>query len=409
MTLPAAGDAHANWTDSHRRRRNRLCARWKKHKLGQPRSIDREMKGLRMASAKVPPATVARVVDRARHHLNRLHQRMVPAHAAIMDLITAAWTAQAITAAADLGVADALARGPLSAAEMAAAVNANPDALSRLLRALITRGIFRQRRDGRYELTPLADILRSDADVSMAAMARWVGSPEDREHWSHLTDAIRTGRAVIPELRGKPVFEWLADEPALAEIFNHSTTSASELSIAPLIAAYDFSPYPTIVDVGGGHGRLLAAILAATPAARGVLFDLPQVVAGAPTVLREHHGGDRVRIVGGSFFERVPEDGDAYVLKHVIHDWPDDDAVHILRNVRAAAGAGKRVLLVELVIPRHNRDFLGKWTDLEMLIGAAAREHSAGEYGQLLNRAGFQMTRLVQTASPFSIVEGTAI
>jgi len=362
-----------------------------------------------MASTKVPPAKVVRVVERARHHLNRLHQRMVPPHAAMMDLITGAWTAQAITTAAELGVADALAQAPLSIDELAAAVDADPDALGRLLRALITRGIFRHRRDGRYELTPLADTLRSDAEVTMAAMARWVGAPEHREHWSHFADAVRTGRAVIPELRGKPAFEYLADEPALAEIFNHAMTSASVLSIAPVTAAYDFSPFATIVDVGGGHGRLLAAILGATPAARGVLFDLPQVVAGAPTVLREHHAHDRVRIVEGSFFERIPEGGDAYVLKHIIHDWPDDDAVHILSNVRAAADAGKRVLLVECVIPKHDRDFLGKWLDLEMLIGAAARERSATEYGQLLNRAGFRMNRVVETASPFSIVEATAI
>jgi hypothetical protein len=334
---------------------------------------------------------------------------MVPPHAAMMDVITGAWTAQAITATADLGVADALAKGPLSIDELAAAVDADPDTLGRLLRALITRGIFRQRRDGRYELTPLADTLRSDADVSMAAVARWLGSAQHREHWSHLADAVRTGRAVIPELRGKPAFEYLADEPQLAEIFNHAMTSFSGLSIVPVTAAYDFSPYATIVDVGGGHGRLLAAILAATPNARGVLFDLPQVVAGASTLLREHHAHDRVRIVEGSFFERVPENGDAYVLKHVIHDWPDDDAVHILRNVRAAARTGKRVLLVEFVIPNHDREFLGKWLDLEMLIGAAARERTAGEYGQLLNRAGFQMTRVVETASPFSIVEATAI
>jgi DNA-binding transcriptional ArsR family regulator len=362
-----------------------------------------------MVSTKVPPAKAVRVVERARHHLDRLHQRMAPPHAAMMDLIMGAWTAQAITAAADLGVADALAKGPLSVDELAAAVDADPGSLGRLLRALIGRGIFCQRRDGRYELTALADTLRSDADVSMSGMARWVGSAQQREHWSHLADGVRTGRAVVPELRGKPIFEYLADEPELAEIFNQAMTSASELSIAPVIAAYDFSPYATIIDVGGGHGRLLAAILAATPAARGVLFDLPQVVAGAPTLLRECHAQDRVRIVQGSFFERVPEGGDAYVLKSVIHDWPDDDAVHILRNVRAAARAGKRVLLVEFVIPNHDREFLGKWVDLEMLIAASARERTADEYGRLLNRADFQTTRVVETASPFSIVEATAV
>jgi hypothetical protein len=360
-------------------------------------------------SSKPPPVRVARAIEIARHHLGRLHRRMVPAPVAVMEMVVDMWAAQAITAAADLGIADVLAKGALSADELATAVNADAEALSRLLRALISRGIFRQRRDGRYDLTPLADTLRRDAEVSVAGWARWVGSPQHREHWSHFTDAIRTGRPVVPELRGKPVFDYLASEPELGEIFNQAMTSGSELSIAPVIAAYDFSPYATVVDVGGGHGRLLAAILAATPHARGILFDQPQVVAGAPGLLSKHHVEGRVRVVEGSFFDAIPDGGDAYVLKSVIHDWPDDDAVRILRNVRAAARVGNHILLVELVIPEHNREFLGNWLDLEMLLALAARERTAAEYERLLGRAGFRMTRVVETASPFSVVEATAI
>ena len=334
---------------------------------------------------------------------------MVPPQVAMIEMIMEAWTAQAIAAAANLGIADALAKGPLSADDLAAAVNADPDALSRLLRALIGRGIFRQRRDGRYELTPLADTLRRDAEVSMAGFAEWLGSRQHRDYWSRLTDAIRTGRAVAPDLLGKPFFDYLADEPELAEIFNRGMTSTSELSIAPVIAAYDFTACATIVDVGGGNGRLLSAILAAAPQARGILFDLPQGLAGAPAALQQHQVADRVRLIEGSFFDRVPQGGDVYLLKGVIHDWPDDDVVRILGNVRAAAGAGKRVLLVELVLPRHDRDFPGKWTDLEMLVALSARERTADEYGRLFERAGFQMTRVVETASPYSLVEGTAI
>jgi DNA-binding transcriptional ArsR family regulator len=362
-----------------------------------------------VASSKIPPARVVRVLEIVRHHLGQLHRRMIPPSAAVMEMITNAWVAQAITAAADLGLADALADGPLSADELATAVNANADTVSRLLRALISRGIFRERRDGRYELNALAEALRSDAEVSVAGMARFVGSPQHREHWSHLTDAVRTGQAVIPALRGKSAFEYLADEPELAKIFNDAMTSVSELAIASVTAAYDFGRYGTVVDVGGGHGRLLAAILEATPNSRGVLFDLPQVVAGAPALLALHRVEDRVRVVEGSFFDAVPDCGDAYVLKNVIHDWPDDDVVRILSNVRTAAATGKHVLLVELVIPRHDREFLGKWTDLEMLIGAAARERTAEEYARLLSRAGFRMTRVVETASPFSVVEAIAI
>jgi C-methyltransferase len=182
-------------------------------------------------------------------------------------------------------------------------------------------------------------------------------------------------------------------------------TSFSELAVGPVVAGYDFSPYPTIVDVGGGHGRLLAAILAATPAVRGVLYDLPQVVDGAQGLLRNHKVDDRVRVAAGSFFDSVPAGGDAYVMKSVIHDWPDDMAVEILRNVRAAAGERATVLLVETVIPQHDREFVGKWSDLEMLVSASARERTAAEYGELLGRAGWRMTRVVETASPYSVVE----
>jgi SAM-dependent methyltransferase len=210
-------------------------------------------------------------------------------------------------------------------------------------------------------------------------------------------------------MRGKPAFDWLAGDPELSEIFNQAMTGVSELSIAPVVAAYDFSPYSTIIDVGGGHGRLLAAILEATPGATGVLFDLPQVVAGAPELLAKHGVAQRVRIVEGSFFESVPDGGDAYLMKSVIHDWADDESVQILRNVRSAAQPGKRVLLLEFVIPEHHREFIGNWFDLEMLLALGARERTAAEYRRLLERAGFRMTRVVETASPFCIVEATAV
>lgn len=361
-----------------------------------------------MTSSRVPPAQLARAVERIRHYLYRLNQKLVSAPAAMMELILGAWVAQAIAVAADLGVADALAKGPLPIDELSARVGADSDALHRLLWALISRGIFCQHRDGRYDLTPLADTLRCDAPASMFGAARFYGSRQHREHWSLLGQSVRTGKESISGLRGKEAFDYLAAEPELGELFNQAMTSVSELAVAPVVGGYDFSAYPTIVDVGGGHGRLLAAILAATPTAQGVLYDLPQVVAGAPALLRERNVADRVRIEEGSFFDSVPSGGDAYVLKNVIHDWPDDKAVQILRNVRAVAGARATVLLVELVIPEHNREFLGKWADLEMLLCAAARERTAAEYRDLLTQARFRMTRVVQTASPFSIVEAAA-
>lgn len=356
-------------------------------------------------TAKPPPPSAARVVEWCRHHLFRLHQRLVPAPAAMLEMIIAAWTSQAITVVAELGVADALADGPLTIDELAHRVTADPDALSRLLRALISKGVFRRRRDGRYELNSLADTLCSAAPISMAWAAQFYGSREQRERWTRLGDSIRTGRSVVPAMHGKESFDYFAEDPAHAELFNRTMTSISELTDASVVAGYDFRAFSRIVDVGGGHGPLLANILAGAPNSRGVLYDLPTVVCSASELPCSTDVADRMYIEAGSFFERVPSDGDAYVLKNILHDWPDETAVRILRNVRAAADPHATVLLIELVIPDHDRDFPGKWADLEMLLNLAARERTAVEYRNLLSQAGFRMTRVVQTASPLSIVE----
>ena len=363
----------------------------------------------RRNSTPTPPPKLVRLVERVRHHLLQVHQRTVPPYAAMLEMIMNAWAAQAITAAVDLGIADALADGPLHGDELASRVNADPDALCRLLRALIGRGVFRQRRDGRYELNSLAKTLQVNAPLSVAGMARMVGSHQHREHWSYLAEAIRTGEAVIPIVHGIKGFDYLTSEPEVAKIFNRAMAETTEMTVGALLAAYPFHPYPTVVDVGGGVGRLLAAILAATPTACGVLYDLPHAVTEAPALLDRHGIADRVRVVEGSFFDGVPTGGDIYVLKMIIHDWPDDQAVEILRNVRAATRIGATVLLIEMVIPDHSREFAGHWTNLEMLLMQAGRERTAAEYRSLLERAGFRVTRVVPSASPFSLVEAKAV
>jgi len=359
-------------------------------------------------ATKVPPVQLVNAVQRGRHHLLRLYQSLAPAPAVMTELVTGAWLAQAIAVAADLRIADALTEEPLGLDQLAARVGANPDALGRLLRALISRGVFRQCRDGRYELTPLASTLRWEARDSMAAFVRLIGSPQMREHWSHCIDAVRTGESVVPKLRGMEGFDWLASQPELSEVANQAMTNFSELAVEAVTAAYDFAAYRAIVDVAGGHGRLLAGILTTSPTATGILFDLPQVVAGAASLLREHRVAERVRTVEGSFFDAVPEGGDLYVLKNIIHDWPDDKAQQILKTLRAATRTGTTVLLIECVIPPHDRDSIAKWTDLEMLVENAGRERTGDEYQNLLQQAGFHMTRIVPTPSPFSIVEASA-
>lgn len=357
---------------------------------------------------KLPPVPLVNAVQRVRHHLLRLHQSLSPKPVAMTELIVSAYVSQAITVAADLRIADALAEGPLRRNELAERVGADPDALARLLRALISRGIFRRRSDGSYDLTPLARTLRWEAPDSVAAFARFAGSPQDREHWSHCVDAVRTGESVVPKLRGTEGFDWIASDPELSEVFNQAMTNVSEMAVGAVTTGYDFAGYRTIVDVAGGHGRLLAGILSATPTASGILFDLPHVVAGAHPVLRKHGVAERVRIIEGSFFDAIPQGGDLYVLKNIIHDWPDDKAQQILKTLRAATRTGATVLLVECVIPPHDREFLAKWMDLAMLVDNAGRERTGDEYQNLLQESGFHMTRIVSTASPFSIVEASA-
>jgi C-methyltransferase len=356
-----------------------------------------------------PPVPLVRALERVRHHLYRLHQRLVPAPVAMTELIMAHMASQAIAVVAELRVADVLADGPLAGDELARRVGANPAALARLLRALITRGIFRELRDGRYALTPLADALRSDAPVSVAGLARFYGSKEYRELWSFLADAVRSGQSVVPSLHGIDAFSYLAENPESASLFNDGMTAISEVAAASVVAAYDFGRFPVIVDVGGGHGRLLAAILAATPGARGVLFDLPDVVTGAPAVLDRAGVSSRVRVEGGSFFDSVPIGGDAYVLKFVVHDWGDDAAAAILRNVAAAASDQATLLLVEMVLPRHHREFAGNWADLDMLVFSEGHERTAAQHRELLRRSGFHLTRIVQTVSPFCVIEASPI
>jgi hypothetical protein len=203
---------------------------------------------------------------------------------------------------------------------------------------------------------------------------------------------------------GKDVFGYLREDPEFAEIFNAAMTSTSAIMEAAVVAAYDFSNFGVIADIGGGHGRLLSSLLAAAPNARGVLFDLPEAVEGAPPLLAAHGVADRVTVTGGSFFDSVPS-ADAYVMKNVIHDWPDDEAIAILGTIKAAAPPGAKLLLLEMVIPDHDREFLGHYADMEMLVMAGALERNREQWTDLLQGGGFRLQRVVQTAGPLCVIE----
>jgi SAM-dependent methyltransferase len=358
---------------------------------------------------RIPPLPLVRAINTVRAGLQRVHRALAPGGLNVMELLTGAWTAQCIYVAAKLGIPDQLSSGPLSAAEVARRVGSDPDATYRLMRALASRGVLRQGRDDRFSLTSIGKALRPGTPGGIADMALFLGHPLRWEDWGNLLYSIQTGQPSVVKLRGKPFFEYLESDPDLAEAFNNAMTAGSEFSIYGVIAAYDFTVFRRIVDVGGGHGRLLAMILAKAPDARGVLYDLPSVVEGAARELKEAGVGDRCHIVGGSFFDSVPEAGDAYLMKTILHDWNDDDALKILANIRNAIAPDGKLLLLESVLPQRSSTDLGLLIDLEMLVAVGGRERTRAQWADLLGRAGFRLNRVVATVTPLSIVEAVPV
>src|SRR5437868_3353470 len=284
-----------------------------------------------------------------------------PPGAALMQMVLGCLVSQAVCVAAKLGVADLLAEGPKGAGELAEATGAHERSLYRLLRTLASVGVFRELPGRRFELTPMAEALRSDAPGSLRDAAIFMGEEWHWRVWGHTIESVRTGGPAWERAHGSEVFPWLAAHPDESAVFDRAMTSFSNLATAAVVKAYDFSGFDTLVDVAGGHGFMLSEILRANPSLRGVLFDQPHVIEGAREFVASKGLAGRCEPAGGDFFESVPAGADAYVMKHIIHDWDDERAVLILKNIARAMRDGGRVLLVEMVLPPANVPHLGKF------------------------------------------------
>ena len=318
------------------------------------------------------------------------------------QLIRGYWTTQAIFVAAELGIADMLAGGPKHPDELGRQAGVKGDMLYRVLRALASIGIFAEDADGRFMLTPLAETLRGDS--GQRAYARLHGQ-ELYQSWSRLLAAVRSGEAGFVEGFGMPAFEYFSKNPDRGAVFDKAMTGHHGPEADPMLDAYDFSGFHELVDVGGGNGSLLTAILKRHSQMRGVLFDLPRVVDRARQAMESAGLQERCRIVGGSFLESVPAGGDAYLLRHVVHDWRDEDAAVILRNCRIAMKPGGKILVVEIVVPAGNEPSFAKWMDL-MMVTYGGKERSEKQYRELFLQAGLRLTRIVPTKAGISVVEG---
>jgi hypothetical protein len=317
--------------------------------------------------------------------------------------------AQALHVAAKLNIADHLARKPMNAAELAAATETDGAALHRLMRALCALGVFSESDGGEFSLNPAAEMLRSEVPGSFRAALLFLVDDVHWRCWRDLLGTVRAGGGGADRVLGMGLFEFYAAHPEESEIFNQAMRGISTAQAAAVLEAMDFAQAGIVVDVGGGTGELLAAILAAHPSSRGVLFDLPHVVAEATRVLTDHGVMDRVQIVGGSFLEEVPKGGNTWLMKAVIHDWDDARATTILRNCRKAMTPADILLVIERQLPdlgQPGRPAEAFLVDLEMLVmSPGGRERTGGEFAKLLSDTDFRLARTVPTSSAMSIFE----
>ncbi len=325
-------------------------------------------------------------------------------HQQLDRMITGYWISQAIYAAAKFSIADHLKYGPKSVDELAEATCTNAEALYRLLRALASNGIFAEGESRQFSLTPLAEPLQSDVPGSKRALALMSGDEQFRA-WAEIDYSIQTGRIAFEKVYGKPIFDYLGDNPDKARIFDAAMVGIHGRESNAILDAYDFSDIGVVADIGGGNGSQIITILEKHPNAKGILFDLPHVIERAKNLIESAGFSDRCELVADSFFDAVPEGADAYMMRHIIHDWDDEKSLTILRNCHQAMSSNSKLLIVESVIPPGNEPFGGKFLDLVMLLIPGGKERTEDEYRELLGKAGFELTQVVPTGTEISIME----
>lgn len=325
----------------------------------------------------------------------------------LRQMVTGYQVSQALHVAARLGLSDLLAEGPRGLADLARSTSTHAPTLARLMRALTGVGVYEQDGEDQFANSELSELLRSDVPGSVQGWAAFFGRSHHWQAWAGLYDSVLTGENAFTTVHGTPVWEYRRQRPEEQEAFDRAMTSRTGALTDSVVDAYDFGRFGTVVDIGGGVGALLAAILARNPGVHGILFDQPDVVADAGTLFELAGVESRYESVGGSFFESVPEGADAYLLKAIIHDWSDADSVTILRACRRAAPAHGTVLLVEQLLGAGPDPVGTAFSDLNMLVGPGGQERTVDEYRQLLEAAGLVLTDVTETGTPVFVIAAT--
>ena len=318
--------------------------------------------------------------------------------AAMFDIIEGFWFSRAVYIAAKLGLADLVAERARTADELAVATQSCAKSLYRILRALASRGIFTEDPSGRFSMTPpAAPLLTTEL------------GEEHYPAWGNLLHTVKTGETAFDYTFRMSPWEFFAHNPENARIFDRAMTNVNGVVNAAVLRAYDFSKIKLIVDVAGGQGSLMAAILKANPSLRGIVLDMPHVTETTKRLIEAEGLSGRCEVLGGDFFESVPAGGDTYIMKWIIHDWNDERSIAILKNCRRAVVPGGKLLLVEAVLPPANQRAFSKFMDLNMLVMTGGRERKESEYNALFEAARFRLTGVISTESEFNLIEGAPV
>jgi hypothetical protein len=327
----------------------------------------------------------------------------------MLQIISGFWISRGVYVIAKLGIPDLLKSGPKTAEELASETRMHAPSLYRILRALASVGVLSTQEGKRFALTPLSETLVTDAPGSL----RWFAVSElGQEHypaWGNLMHSVKTGEIAFDHFFGVDVWEYFKQHPEDAAVFNDSMSGMTAAANEAITSLYDFSGFKKLVDVGGGHGGLITSLLKSNPKLKGVLFDAPQVIEGARARIEAAGLADRCEIVAGDFFKSVPEGGDAYIMKWIIHDWDDERAITILKNCRNQMQSNGKIILVDSVVPETDEPHFSKFIDLNMLVMTGGKERTAKEFEELFAAAGFKLLRVIPTDLPTSIVEGAPV
>lgn len=324
----------------------------------------------------------------------------------MLQILNGVYVAGAISCLAQLGVPDLVESGPKSASELAEKLKVQPQALYRLMRATACVGVLTENPDGRFAETPLSAVLRNNAHPSLRGLAIMGGREWHGQGWSHLGEIVRTGQQ--ERFEGESIFDFLQHSPEEAKIFDAAMTALSAIQAPAVVEAYSFEGIGSIVDIAGGVGLLLATVLERYPRMRGTLYDLPRVIERAKSGPLQGLL-DRCTFSSGDMFVSVPAGADAYMMKHIIHDWPDEDCIKLLKACRKGLNPGGRLIVIDSVIRPGNEFHPGKFLDLQMLIFPGGRERTEGEFRELFKAAGWRLARVVSTAVPESVMEGVPV